>query len=74
MALSLNRERTNRGGKPLVSLGISGELGVLLPQPVPRRSEAMRLIRNCVSNQSMRDFPNVGRFDSMGFGLVSFEE
>src|SRR6266404_8583046 len=33
----------------------------------------MELVKRCVANQLMRDFPCAGRFDSMGFGLVSFE-
>jgi anti-sigma B factor antagonist len=33
----------------------------------------MQLIKNCVLNQLMRDFPMRVRFDSMGFGLVSFD-
>src|SRR5207247_10437368 len=33
----------------------------------------MELVKRCVANQLMRDFPCAGRVDSMGFGLVSFE-
>src|SRR6476659_3439616 len=79
MALPLNRERPNRGGKPLVSVGINGGGGALwccCSRPrhaVPRGFEAVRLIKNCPPNQLMRDFSCAGRFDSMGFGLVSFE-
>ena len=66
MALPLNRERPNRGGKPLVSMGMNGgggaRLGVFAPDhAVPRRLEAMRLIKNCGPNQLMRDFSMRGQ-------------
>jgi hypothetical protein len=34
----------------------------------------MRLIKRWLPNQLVRDVPPRGRFDSMGFGLVSFQE
>ena len=40
---------------------------------VARRFEVMRLMKSCAPNHLIRDFPTRGRFDSMGFGLVSFE-
>ena len=56
-----SREWPNRGGKPLVSVGIDGDIGVprrFAPaHAVPRRFEAMRLIKRCVPNQLMRDVP-----------------
>jgi len=66
VALPLNRERPNRGGKPIISVGINGgreaRLGVFAPaHAVPRRFEAMRLTKSCVPNQLMRDFPMRGQ-------------
>jgi len=56
--MPLDRERPNRGGKPLVSVGINGgraRLSVFASaQTVPRSFEAMRLIKRCVPNQLMR--------------------
>ena len=48
-------------------------LGLLVPPMPLLEVRAMRLIKRCIPNQLMRDFPCAGRFDSMGFGLVSFE-
>src|SRR5215472_5823337 len=45
----------------------------LLPLTLCRRVEAMRVITRRVPNRLMSDFPCARRFDSMGFGLVSFE-
>ncbi len=63
--MPLNRERPNRGGKPLVSVGINGgraRLGVFAPaHAVPRRFEAMELVKRCVPNQLMRDFSMRGQ-------------
>ena len=33
----------------------------------------MRLFKRCIANQFVEDFPTAARFDSMAFGLVSFE-
>src|SRR5215813_13525998 len=74
--MPVNRERSNRGGKPLVSVGVNcatAAPGLVAPaHAVARRFEAMRLKRR-VPNQLVKDFPWLARFDSMGFGLVSFE-
>ena len=64
--MPLNRERPNRGGKPLVSVGINGRQGarpgVFAPaQAVSRRFEAIGLTNRCVPNQLMRDFPMRGQ-------------
>ncbi len=63
--MPLNRERPNRGGKPLVSVGINGgraRLGVFAPvHAVPRRFEAMGLVKRYVPNQLIRDFPMRGQ-------------
>jgi len=59
-----NREWPNRGGKPLVSVEIDGGIGgprCFAPtHVVPRRFEAMRLIKRCVPKKLMRDFPMRG--------------
>src|SRR5262245_3465345 len=73
-----NRERPNRGGKPLVSVGIDCGFGAprrgvfCCAYAVPRRFKAMRLNKRSVPNQLKRVSPCAPRFDSMGFGLVSF--
>ena len=59
--MPLNREWPNRGGKPLVSVGINGgtgaRLGVFAPaHAVPRRFEAMGLIKRCVSESADERF------------------
>jgi anti-sigma B factor antagonist len=33
----------------------------------------VRLFKRCIANQFVEDFPTAARFDSMAFGLVSFE-
>ena len=76
--MPLNRERPNRGGKPLVSVGIDvgrGASWCFAPaQAVPRRFEAMGLIKRCVfESADERSSHARAWFDSMAFGLVSFE-
>ena len=58
--MPLDRERPNRGGKPLVSVGINGgraRLSVFASaQTVPRSFEAMGLIKRCVSESADERF------------------
>jgi hypothetical protein len=54
--MPLGRERTNRGGKPLVSVGINdgkgARLGVVAPaDAVALEVRSKRLIKHCVPNQ-----------------------
>ena len=75
--MSLNCERPNRGRKPLVSVEINGgrrALVFLLPRtPCLSKVRSDGLIKRGVSESVDEIFPCAARFDSMGFGLVSFE-
>ena len=61
MALPLNREWPNRGGKPLVSLGINGVVAAfLLTLAGASKVRSKAAHQELRSNQSVRDFPMRG--------------
>lgn len=58
--MPFDREWSNRGGKPLVSLGVNGgrsRLDVFAPAPLCLTFGTMQLVKPRAPNQLKRDFP-----------------